>query len=99
MSLAAMYSYRCDVLDRKVTRLEAERAEVEYRKTTHNGPLRRALLETDDGWRLSNVARVADHAGSLRYYHDGWEFGDKTYETREDAERNLAANGWEKWTP
>ncbi len=73
--------------------------EVEYRKTTHNGPLRRALLEVDEGWRLSNVARVADHAGSLRHYSDGWEFGDKTYDRREDAERNLTANGWEKWEP
>lgn len=73
--------------------------EVEYRKTTHNGPLRRTLLETDDGWRLSNVARVRDESGSLRYYHDGWEFGERVFERREDAERNLAANGWEKWTP
>lgn len=76
-----------------------ELAEVEYRKTTHNGPLRRALLETEDGWALSNVVRVGDGYGSLRHRHDGWEFSARVYERREDAERNLAANGWEKWTP
>lgn len=69
--------------------------EINYYKTSQTGrELRRQLLETAEGWTLSNAIEVGQGPDSLRGYEGGWQFSDTVYPTRAAAEKNLRQNRW-----